>query len=97
MRDNMRVIGKGACDPCANDWKLKIKELWERYQEIVRSIKADGRTYYPDGQGQVELPGILSDVILTDMTSYYNLTIDTEVSVLNLVDQTTYWQLTIES
>ena len=93
----MRVIGKGACDPCANDWKLMIKDIWAKVQTIVTSIRADGKTYYPDGNGQIALPGILSDVILTDMTSYYNLTIDTEVSVLNLVDQTTYWQLTIES
>ena len=90
------MLRKKDCCDCG-DWKSMLRQLWEKYQNVVSSIRADGRSYYPDGEGQVELPGILSDVILTDMTSYYNLTIDTEVSVLNLVDKTTYWELKIES
>ena len=96
MRDNMKVVGKGACDPCCNDWKLKIKELWENYQEIVKSIKADGTSYYPDGQGQVNLPGILSDLELVNMGSYWSAVIDTNVSSISLTDKTTYWTLEVE-
>lgn len=55
MRDNMRVIGKGACDPCANDWKLKIKDLWENYQEVIKKVRFNGTDYTPDGQGKVTI------------------------------------------
>ena len=92
----MRVIGKGACDTCANDWKLKIKELWEKYQNVVKAIKADGKTFYPDGQGQVILPGMLSDLELVDMETYWYAVIDTEISSISLTDKTTYWTLEVE-
>ena len=90
----MRVIGKGACDPCANDWKLKIKELWEKYQNVVKSIKADNQTYYPDGQGQVSIPG-LAEASIIDMSSYYILTLASDIPAANLTDKTTYWTLQI--
>ena len=91
----MRVIGKGACDPCASDWKLKIKELWENYQEIVKSIKADGTSYYPDGQGQVNLPGMLAGMSVVDFVDFYTLTVASNIPTANLTDQTTYWTLQI--
>ena len=47
---------KGArCDPCCNDWKEKIKFLWERYAYTVRSIKLNGTVKWPDGDGQIDL------------------------------------------
>lgn len=92
----MIVKGKGACDPCCNDWKLKIKELWENYQEIVKSIKADNQTFYPDGQGQVVIPGMLSDLELVDMGTYWNAVVDVDISSISLTDKTTYWTLEVE-
>ena len=91
------AIGKGSCSPCCNDWKLKIKKLWENYQEIVTSIRAGNVSYYPDGQGQISLPGILSDVYLYNMMSYFTLVIDTDLSTMNLEDKTSYWTLTIQT
>lgn len=85
------------CDPCSSDWKAKIAELWEKYQNVVKVISAEGTLYYPDGDGKVSLPGILSDVFLYDMASYFTLIIDTDVSTMNLIDKTNYWQLTIET
>ena len=47
---------KGArCDPCCNDWKEKIKFLWERYAYVVRSIKLNNEVKWPDGEGQIDL------------------------------------------
>lgn len=54
---------KGArCDPCCNDWKEKIKFLWERYAYAVRSIKLNGEVKWPDGDGQIDLGTIEADV-----------------------------------
>ena len=44
---------KGLCDPCANDWKQKIKVLWERYNEVVTAVQVNGKRYYPNGDGLV--------------------------------------------
>lgn len=90
---------KGAsCEPCGCDsWKMKIKELWENYQEVVRSIRAGDTSYYPDGDGQVSLPGILSDVQLTDMFNFWIMSIDTQVSSLTLTDNTTYYTLEVDN
>ena len=50
------ISRKGArCDPCCNDWKEKLKYLWERYANTVRSIKLNGAVKWPDGDGQIDL------------------------------------------
>ena len=84
-------------DCCCSDWKSVIKELWAKYQNVITKIKADGNTYYPDGDGQVTLPGILSDVQLMDMLNFWIMSIDTEVSSLTLTDNTTYYTLEVEN
>lgn len=92
----VRRKGAECCDPCGNDWKNIVKQLWEKYQEIVRGIRADGREYWPDGSGMVELPGILSDIELVDMGSYWNAVIDTSISSISLSEDTGYWVLEVE-
>ena len=89
---------KGAsCEPCGCDsWKMKIKELWENYQEVVRSIHADDTTYYPDGDGQVTLPGILANASLTDMATYWLFSVNADAEELSLTDNTTYYTLEVE-
>ena len=82
-------------DCCCNDWKNKLQELWEKYQGVVRSVKAGGTAYYPDGDGQVSMPGILSDIELVDMGTYWNAAIDTEISSISLTDNTSYWTLEV--
>ena len=95
-RDKMQINGyRGACDPCRNDWKNKINQLWENYQEVVKSIKTDGTTYYPDGQGQVDLPGFLAGMTVVDLVDFYTLTVASNIPTANLTDQTTYWRLHI--
>ena len=85
----------GGCDPCKTDWKSKINELWERYQDVVRTVQVSNVKRYPDGDGNVTIPGLVSDVLLTDMQTYYNLTIDTDIANVGLTDMTSYWNLTI--
>ena len=82
-------------DCCCSDWKSVIKELWAKYQNVVTKIKADGNTYYPDSDGQVELPGMLTDLELVDMGEYWNAVIDTDISTISLTDETDYWTLAI--
>lgn len=82
-------------DCCCSDWKSIIKELWAKYQNVITKIKAGGKTFYPDGDGQVELPGMLTDLELVDMGTYWNAVIDTDISSISLTDKTTYWTLAI--
>lgn len=85
----------GGCDPCRTDWKSKINDLWERYQEVVKSVQINDVRRYPDGSGNVTIPGLVSDLLLTDMQTYYNLTIDTDIANVGLSATPTYWNLTI--
>lgn len=92
----MTVTRKGnGCDPCCNDWKEKLKFLWEKYREAVRGIKADNETYWPDGEGIVNMPGLLSAIKLTDLDGYYNLMIANDIEALRLIERSTYWTLTV--
>jgi len=88
------MIRKKDCCGCG-DWKSMLKELWEKYQGAVRSIKAAGQSFYPDGDGQVDLPGMLTDLELVDMGTYWNAVIDTDISSISLTDEGTYWELSI--
>ena len=60
----MQVIPKGRkCDPCCSDWKAKLQELWEKYQNVVRGVKFGNQdTSYPDGDGiiNVDTSGLIT-------------------------------------
>lgn len=58
-----RATGRGACDPCCTDWKQKIKELWENYQEIIKGIKAGPDTVYPDGNGIADIDDAIENEV----------------------------------
>ena len=45
-----KIIGN---DCCSSDWKNIVKQLWAKYQNVVKSIRVDQRNYYPDGDGQI--------------------------------------------
>lgn len=98
----MRTMGEirrpgCGCDPCANDWKLMIKQLWERYQGVVRRITMGGRTYEPDGDGRVILPAYEEPVIgvrLLDMSEFWTL-ITFNDDVVRLTDNGTYWTMEV--
>ena len=87
-----KVIGK---DCCCNDWKSVIKQLWENYQDIVKSVKIAGTQYYPDGDGMVNIPGALSDgVTLTQYPTYYNLKV-LDIGNTTLYDLGTYYAIEV--
>lgn len=50
------------CDPCRNDWKEKINQLWNNYQDVVKSITLNGTRKTPDGQGNVDLGTVETEV-----------------------------------
>lgn len=92
----MTVRRKGTdCDPCCNDWKEKLKFLWERYRNAVLGIKADSEVYRPDGEGIVTMPGILGSVTLTDFGDYYNMRVAQDIEAVSLEDNTDYWTLEV--
>lgn len=86
------------CDPCANDWKLKIRELWEKYQTTIRTIMMGGVEYNPDGDGRVVLPVTenVSGVALLDMSSYWTLNAFND-DIVRLTDNDTYWTMEVTS
>ena len=85
-----------ACDPCCNDWKEKIKYLWQNYREVVKGVKLNGSTSYPDGQGIANMGWLVDeDVDLTDNETFYTLTIYRNSELAALVDMSSYWELTI--
>ena len=84
------------CDPCANDWKLKIRELWERYQTTIRTIMMGGKEYKPDGDGRVvlPLPEPVNGVALYDLTDYWSLYTAND-DIVTLTDKGTYWTMEV--
>ena len=58
-----RAVGRGACDSCCTDWKQKIRELWENYQEVIKGIKAGPDTVYPDGNGIADIDGAIENEV----------------------------------
>lgn len=71
-----RVVGKGACDPCCTDWKQKIKELWENYQEVIKGIKAGPDTVYPDGNGIADIDGAIENEVARQISDESLVTSD---------------------
>lgn len=93
----MSIRRKGAtCDPCCNDWKEKIKYLWQNYREVVKGVRLNGSTRYPDGQGIANMGWLTEDdVDLTDNETFYTLTIYENTKIVALSDMSGYWALTI--
>lgn len=84
-------MGTIRCDPCANDWKAKIKELWANYQDVVKIIQLNGNRYYPDGNGIVSLESN-TDVIYND--DHYTLICRiVNATVSTLTDMGSFWIL----
>lgn len=82
-------------DCCCNSWKDQVKQLWENYQEVAKAVKVHGTTYYPDGSGTVDLPGMLTDgVTLTQYPTYYKLNV-IDSGNATLTNMVTYWNLEV--
>ena len=87
-----KIIGQ---DCCYNDWKSIIKELWAKYQTVIRIINYNGSDFYPDGDGRVNLPDqtIISGYVgLIEYPAFWRM-IATDESNVELVDNTTYWTM----
>ena len=89
----MKVRRKGVDDCCCNDWKNKIKELWEKYQDVVRGVKfGDNPVSWPDGDGivQVDTEGLI-DVDHTlnknSINPVANAPVATAIETLETTDQ----------
>lgn len=85
------------CDPCANDWKLKIRELWERYNQTIKTIMMGGVEYHPDGDGRVVLPWqeeSVTGVTIYNMTDYWRLVAYND-DIITLTNKTTYWTMEV--
>ena len=54
---------KGRDDCCCKSWKDKINDLWQKYQGVVKGIRAGSVTAYPDGDGIADLDGAVADAI----------------------------------
>ena len=93
----MSIRRKGAtCDPCCNDWKEKLKFLWEQYSSVVKSIRIDAKSYYPDGQGQVRLPTLVKDldVRIIPEDDHYILAV-ADITYVTLTDMDGYYNLRV--
>lgn len=85
------------CEPCGcKDWKLMLRELWERYQTTVRVILMGGREYRPDGDGRVVLPmpEPVNGVVLYDMTDHWSLFTAND-DIVALTNKGTYWTMEV--
>lgn len=85
------------CEPCeCKDWKLMLRELWERYQSTVRVILMGGREYRPDGDGKVvlPLPEPVNGVALYDMTTHWSLFTAND-DIVRLTDKGSYWTMEV--
>lgn len=89
------IRGKiSGCDPCKSDWKAKINEMWAKYQNVVKSVLMGGKTYYPDGNGNIILPvqAPITGFSLSDMTLFWRIE-TTNDDVIRLTDNGTYWTM----
>ena len=82
-------------DCCCTSWKDIVKELWEKYQGVVKKITFNGRDYYPDGEGDVNIDLIVKGAIsLKDKGTYWTLTL-VDSQNATLTDKGTYWELEV--
>jgi len=82
-------------DCCCTSWKDIVKQLWEKYQEIIKVIRFNGKDYYPNGDGRVEIPVRIGGAIsLTDMETYWTLAV-VESETATLTEGEHYWTLEV--
>ena len=82
-------------DCCCTSWKDIVKQLWETYQEFIRVVRFNGKDYYTDGNGRIDIPvNIGGAIYLTDMDTYWNLTL-VESKTSELIDHGNYWTLEV--
>ena len=60
---------KDSNDCCCKSWKDKINDLWEKYQGVVKGVKAGAVTAYPDGDGIADLDDAIGDAIAQQVPS----------------------------
>lgn len=93
----MIIYGRrGGCDPCRSDWKAKINELWEKYQNVIKTVRFHGKTCYPDGDGNVILPDVTisGTIAVWDMLTYWQLE-TSDYDDATITDKTTYYELEV--
>lgn len=56
------MIRKKDCCGCG-DWKSMLKELWMKYQDVVKGVKAGGMTAYPDGDGIADVTDAVASAV----------------------------------
>ena len=62
------MIRRKDCCGCG-DWKSQIRELWEKYQSVVKGIKAGSDTVYPDGDGIADIDGAIENEVARQIAS----------------------------
>ena len=82
-------------DCCCTSWKDIVKELWEKYQGVVKKITFNGQDYYPDGDGDVDIGLVVKGAIsLKNNDDYWTLSlVDSQNATLK--DMGTFWQLEV--
>lgn len=84
---------KGNCDPCCTDWKAKINELWQKYQGVVKGVRAGGQTAYPDGDGIANLDNAVASAV----SQQINIALDDYIDEDELTDVLDDYQTKLES
>ena len=74
-------------DCCCNDWKNKLQELWEKYQGVVKGVKAGGVTAYPDGDGICDI----DDSVASAVTQQMSIALDDYVTDEDLSEAIQYF------
>lgn len=64
----MKMLRKKDCCGCG-DWKSQIKELWMKYQSVVKGIKAGPDTVYPDGDGIADIDGAIENEVARQISA----------------------------
>ena len=62
------MLRKKDCCGCG-DWKSQIKELWMKYQSVVKGIKAGSDTVYPDGDGIADIDGAIENEVARQISA----------------------------
>lgn len=78
----MRVVPRGrscGCDPC-NDWRAIVKELWNKYQNVVKSVIVNGTRLSPDGNGDVTMN--LKTINRNGLLGTGNINISADISTI---------------
>lgn len=88
-----KIIGT---DCCCSDWKSIIKELWEKYQNAVRTVRLNGKVCYPDGDGNVILPDVTytGTIAIWDMLTYWQIQ-TSDYSNATITNKTTYYEIEV--